>query len=72
MIHKIADWLGIPNVENPLLENTISNRLQLLSCQRNGCITHGAYYGLPQAHCRRCGGKNYCAMDKCAEWIEPF
>ncbi len=41
-------------------------------CDKFGCITTGPYYGMPQAHCRRCGKKTYFAADYCSDYIEPW
>jgi hypothetical protein len=41
-------------------------------CKKYGCITIGSYYGMPQAHCRRCGKKTSYAADFCEDKIEPW
>jgi len=41
-------------------------------CKKYGHITYGSYYGMPQAHCRRCGRKTSYAADFCEEQIEPW
>jgi hypothetical protein len=41
-------------------------------CKKYGCIKYGSYYGMPQAHCRRCGLKTSFAADFCEDRIEPW
>lgn len=42
-------------------------------CKNFGHITIGPYYGMAQAHCRRCGCKNKgIAADGTPEYTEPW
>jgi len=41
-------------------------------CKKYGCITVGKYYGMAQAHCRRCGKKTVWAAEGVSEHIEPW
>lgn len=58
-------------VDNPHVQDTIFNRYQEWVCRVFGCIITGAYTGLPQSRCKRCGHKNWCASENVPEWSLP-
>lgn len=41
-------------------------------CKKFGHITTGPFYGMPQSHCRRCGKRNWCAMEDSPEYSEVW
>lgn len=56
---------------NPLLKQTLKVRFHRWFREKFGCIQISSYYGLLQAHCRRCGHENLGnASGK--EWILPW
>lgn len=62
-------------VLNPLILNPKSWRRRFYQwlCNKFGCILTGPYYGMPQAHCRRCGHINRgTAKLNCDEWNIPW
>ena len=61
-------------VQNPLIKNPNSwrRRFHVWLCHKYGHITHGAYYGMAQGHCRRCGAKLSNCSEGCPDWVEPW
>jgi len=58
--------------KNPLVNDTKLDRYNEWICRTYGCVTTASYYiGMPQATCKRCGGKNYCAQPQIPKWRLP-
>lgn len=66
----ICMWL--PSVVNPYVSDNLRRRWHVFLCRQTGCIHSGPYYGMPQAHCRRCGKKTWSAEVNAEEWIVPW
>jgi hypothetical protein len=57
---------------NPLVEQTPKVRFNQWRCKKYGCLTVGEYYGMSQAHCRRCGKMTHHADTSiCDPWELP-
>lgn len=41
-------------------------------CRVFGCTTSGPYYGMPLAHCWKCGMKTYSAAEWCDDYELPI
>ena len=62
-----------PKVENPKIKNpkSLRRRFHVWLCKHFGHIKHGDYYGMVQAHCRRCGAETHWnATDE--KWELPW
>jgi len=59
--------------KNPIVKSNFKHWLNELMCKYFGCLTSGPYYGMPQAHCPRCGHINKgIAYEDAEEWSEPY
>tara|TARA_R110002110_G_scaffold9646_2_gene47323 strand:+ start:832 stop:1155 length:324 start_codon:yes stop_codon:yes gene_type:complete len=67
----LVGWSTSDPCKNPLIKDTSVDRYYEGVCRRYGCITTESYYGMAQASCARCGGRNSCAGDSVGRWRTP-
>lgn len=58
-------------IENPLIKDNFSSRHKYWICRTQGHIEFGAYYGMRQATCSRCGKKLSGANEHVPDWRMP-
>lgn len=64
-------YIELPDIKNPLIENTFKRKCDYNLCTIYGCIDFNNVFNMPRSHCPRCGKKTEFGLGFDDEWVKP-